>query len=117
MAAKRASTSSVGSTVASTYSASSSESKAANNHRCYLDALGLDFVEQDPADLRAMLFEEGVPEEVIEHMHHMELQTIAAVELMDVQPELKWFIAPYLVDFLIEIHQTFACAPRRCSSP
>ncbi len=26
---------------------------------------------------------------------------------MDVQPELRWFMRPYLVDFLIEIHQTF----------
>ncbi len=45
-------------------------------------------------------------------MHHMELQTIAAVELMDVQPELKWFMRPYLVDFLIEIHQNLPPAPR-----
>ena len=50
-----------------------------------------------------MLFEEEYQEEVIEHMHHMESQTIAAVELMDVQPELKWFMRPYLVDFLIEM--------------
>lgn len=58
-----------------------------------------------------MLFEEEYQEEVIEHMHHMESQTIAAVELMDVQPELKWFMRPYLVDFLIEIHQTFRLRP------
>ena len=26
---------------------------------------------------------------------------------MDMQPELRWFMRPYLVDFLIELHQTF----------
>ena len=32
---------------------------------------------------------------------------MASLDLMDVQPELRWFMRPYLVDFLIEIHQTF----------
>lgn len=36
---------------------------------------------------------------------------MASTELMDVQPELRWFMRPYLVDFLIEIHQTFHLRP------
>lgn len=32
---------------------------------------------------------------------------MASTDLMDVQPELRWFMRPYLVDFLVEIHQTF----------
>lgn len=110
MAAKRASTSSVGSTVSSSYSVSSSESKEANTTAATSLSASTS-TSKIPADVRAMLFEEEYQEEVIEHMHHMELQTIAAVELMDVQPELKWFMRPYLVDFLIEIHQTFRLRP------
>lgn len=30
---------------------------------------------------------------------------------MDAQPELKWFMRPYLVDFIVEIHQTFRLRP------
>lgn len=44
-------------------------------------------------------------------MHHMETETVACVELMDAQPELRWFMRPYLVDFIVEIHQTFRLRP------
>lgn len=30
---------------------------------------------------------------------------------MDAQPELRWFMRPYLVDFIVEIHQTFRLRP------
>lgn len=36
---------------------------------------------------------------------------MASTDLMDVQPELRWFMRPYLVDFLVEIHQTFGLRP------
>ncbi|SJX65392.1 related to to G1/S-specific cyclin [Sporisorium reilianum f. sp. reilianum] len=111
MAAKRASVSSVGSTTSSCYSSSTTESKAADTTAATSTMSASSSSSKIPADLRAMLFEEEYQDEVIEHMHHMELQTIAAVELMDVQPELKWFMRPYLVDFLIEIHQTFRLRP------
>ncbi|SPO30306.1 related to to G1/S-specific cyclin [Ustilago trichophora] len=111
MAAKRASTSSIGSTVSSSYSTSSAGSKAADTTAATSTMSASASSSKIPADLRAMLFEEEYQDEVIEHMHHMESQTIAAVELMDVQPELKWFMRPYLVDFLIEIHQTFRLRP------
>jgi hypothetical protein len=29
---------------------------------------------------------------------------MASVELIDMQPELQWYMRPYLVDFLIEVH-------------
>ncbi|KAN0063998.1 hypothetical protein ACQY0O_003604 [Thecaphora frezii] len=60
---------------------------------------------------RNILLEEDYQHEAIAHMHTMETQTMASVELMDVQPELRWFMRPYLVDFLIEIHQTFRLRP------
>ncbi|KAJ1035614.1 hypothetical protein NDA18_000391 [Ustilago nuda] len=111
MAAKRATTSSTGSTVSSTYSAPSAESRSADTTAATSSMSASVSTSRIPANVRAMLFEEEYQEEVIEHMHHMESQTIAAVELMDVQPELKWFMRPYLVDFLIEIHQNFRLRP------
>ncbi|EPQ28084.1 uncharacterized protein PFL1_04411 [Pseudozyma flocculosa PF-1] len=63
------------------------------------------------AEPRNMLLEDEYQDEVIAHMHTMETQTMASIELMDVQPELRWFMRPYLVDFLIEIHQTFRLRP------
>lgn len=38
-------------------------------------------------------------------------ETIACIDLMDAQPELRWFMRPYLVDFIVEIHQTFRLRP------
>ncbi|WFD33869.1 hypothetical protein MCUN1_000692 [Malassezia cuniculi] len=64
--------------------------------------------QRNPANI---LFETEYQEDTLEHMRHMEKQTMPTVELMDVQPELHWFMRPYLVDFLIEIHQTFRLRP------
>lgn len=58
-----------------------------------------------------ILFETEYQSDTLEHMRYMEKQTMPTVELMDVQPELHWFMRPYLVDFLIEIHQTFRLRP------
>lgn len=45
--------------------------------------------------------------------HHSLVQgkTTASVDLIDQQPELQWYMRPYLVDFLIEIHQQFRLRP------
>lgn len=59
----------------------------------------------------AVLEEAEYQPEILEYMHTMEKQTMANVELMSVQPELHWFMRPYLVDFLIEIHQSFRLRP------
>ncbi|PWN50041.1 hypothetical protein IE53DRAFT_316521 [Violaceomyces palustris] len=59
------------------------------------------------SESRNILLEDEYQDEVVAYMHAMESQTMASTELMDVQPELRWFMRPYLVDFLIEIHQTF----------
>ena len=63
--------------------------------------------QQSRANLADILFENEYQGDTLEHMSQMEKQTMPTVELMDVQPELHWFMRPYLVDFLIEIHQTF----------
>lgn len=38
-------------------------------------------------------------------------QTLAQPELMDQQPELQWRMRPYLIDFIVEIHQQFRLRP------
>ncbi|CCU98331.1 unnamed protein product [Malassezia sympodialis ATCC 42132] len=58
-----------------------------------------------------ILFEMEYQQENFEYMHEMEKQTMPNIELMNVQPELHWFMRPYLVDFLIEIHQSFRLRP------
>ncbi|KOS16298.1 to g1 s-specific cyclin [Malassezia pachydermatis] len=59
----------------------------------------------------SILFEAEYQQEIFEYMHVMEKQTMPNIELMSVQPELHWFMRPYLVDFLIEIHQSFRLRP------
>lgn len=60
---------------------------------------------------RPVIFEEEYQEEVIQHMHEIEQVTLASLDLMNAQPELRWFMRPYLVDFIVEIHQTFRLRP------
>lgn len=36
---------------------------------------------------------------------------MANVELIDMQPELAWYMRPYLIDFLIEIHSQYRLRP------
>jgi hypothetical protein len=44
-------------------------------------------------------------------MSPLQTATIADANLMDMQPELQWFMRPYLIDFLIEVHQQFRLRP------
>lgn len=37
--------------------------------------------------------------------------TSASVELIDQQPELAWYMRPYLIDFLVEIHSQYRLRP------
>lgn len=58
-----------------------------------------------------MLFELEYQEEVVDYMHLMDQNTRATVETIDLQPELEWYMRPYLIDFLIEIHQQYRLRP------
>lgn len=57
------------------------------------------------------LFEDEYRDEVTEYMHEMDSKTTASADLMDMQPELQWYMRPFLVDFLVEIHQQFRLRP------
>ncbi|OWT35960.1 cyclin [Cryptococcus neoformans] len=58
-----------------------------------------------------MYFEEDYSEEIIAYMSNMDNSTLASAELMDMQPELQWFMRSYLIDFIIEVHQQFRLRP------
>ncbi|KAK8850703.1 hypothetical protein IAR55_004623 [Kwoniella newhampshirensis] len=59
----------------------------------------------------SLYFEEDYREEIVAYMHNMDNSTLASAELMDMQPELQWYMRPYLIDFLVEVHQQFRLRP------
>ncbi|KAH6983767.1 cyclin-like protein [Ilyonectria destructans] len=50
-------------------------------------------------------------EDIMQHIRYMEDKTLPVVSLMDMQREIQWFMRPYLIDFLIEAHASFALLP------
>ncbi|GAA6063702.1 hypothetical protein JCM10212_004429 [Sporobolomyces blumeae] len=50
------------------------------------------------------LLEKDYREDVKSYMYEMQSKTMANADLIDQQPELRWYMRSYLVDFLIEIH-------------
>ncbi|GAA5843994.1 hypothetical protein JCM11251_005936 [Rhodosporidiobolus azoricus] len=58
-----------------------------------------------PAERQLLpLLEREYREDVRLYMYEMQSKTMANAELIDQQPELKWYMRGYLVDFLVEIH-------------
>ena len=68
-------------------------------------------------------FEEVYGREVERHMKISEVKLwsrfmtdiqercMASAEMMDLQPELEWYMLPFLVDFMIEVHSQFRMSP------
>ncbi|CAK7268429.1 hypothetical protein SEPCBS57363_003089 [Sporothrix epigloea] len=50
-------------------------------------------------------------EDILQHMHHMEDETLPDVNLIDMQREIQWFMRPYLIDFIVEAHAAFTLLP------
>ncbi|SPO02167.1 related to to G1/S-specific cyclin [Cephalotrichum gorgonifer] len=50
-------------------------------------------------------------EDIMLHLRHMEDETLADANLIDLQREIQWFMRPYLIDFLIEAHACFSLLP------
>ncbi|GAA5906207.1 hypothetical protein JCM6882_006076 [Rhodosporidiobolus microsporus] len=58
-----------------------------------------------PAERQLLpLLEREYREDVRAYMYEMQSKTMANAELIDQQPELKWYMRGFLVDFLVEIH-------------
>ncbi|PVH15700.1 uncharacterized protein CXQ87_003546 [Candidozyma duobushaemuli] len=41
----------------------------------------------------------------------LEAQSAPNAQMIDLQPEVQWYMRPYLLDFLIELHQSFRLQP------
>lgn len=50
-------------------------------------------------------------EDIMQHLRHMEDETLPDANLIDLQREIQWFMRPYLIDFLIEAHACFSLLP------
>jgi len=50
-------------------------------------------------------------EDILDHMERMEEQTMPDVASIDIQHEIKWYMRPFLLDFLIEAHMAFSLLP------
>ncbi|EON62520.1 hypothetical protein W97_01743 [Coniosporium apollinis CBS 100218] len=50
-------------------------------------------------------------EDIMDHMEHMESETMPDVNSIDIQTEIQWFMRPYLLDFLVEAHAAFQLLP------
>ncbi|CAJ2500177.1 Uu.00g030300.m01.CDS01 [Anthostomella pinea] len=61
-------------------------------------------------DLSRLAAEEYL-EDIMQHLRHMEDETLPDANLIDMQREIQWFMRPYLIDFLIEAHAAFALLP------
>jgi hypothetical protein len=50
-------------------------------------------------------------EDVLDHMEHMEGETMPDIHSIEIQTEIQWFMRPYLLDFLLEAHHAFQLLP------
>ncbi|KAF2270848.1 hypothetical protein CC78DRAFT_450408 [Lojkania enalia] len=64
-------------------------------------------IAEELSKLTAMEYQD----DVMEHMEHMESQTLPDVNSIDIQTEIQWFMRPYLLDFLVEAHAAFQLLP------
>ncbi|CDZ97155.1 Cyclin B and related kinase-activating proteins [Phaffia rhodozyma] len=58
-----------------------------------------------------ILFEDEYAAEAVAYMAELEKVTLPKIEIMNQQPELAWYMRPFLVEFLVEIHQQFRLRP------
>lgn len=49
--------------------------------------------------------------EITQWMATLEPQSSANAQMIDMQPEVEWYMRPYLIDFLVELHQLFRLQP------
>ncbi|KAH8919661.1 hypothetical protein BT69DRAFT_1223782 [Atractiella rhizophila] len=70
-----------------------------------------EFVDREKEKESLGLYEHDYMEDVKDYMDAFQDRTMASVSLIDQQPELEWFMRPYLVDFIIEIHEQYGLRP------
>lgn len=50
-------------------------------------------------------------EDIFQHMKLKENETSVDADMMDLQPEIEWYMRPYLLDFLIDSHYSLKLCP------
>ncbi|EMR08638.1 hypothetical protein PNEG_03114 [Pneumocystis murina B123] len=60
---------------------------------------------------QSSMIQDDYREETIAYMKTMEKATLASPKMMDLQPELEWYMRPYLIDFILEVHSGFHLQP------
>ncbi|CAD1811855.1 G1/S-specific cyclin CCN1 [Candida parapsilosis] len=50
--------------------------------------------------------------ELVQTMSHLESVSSVNPAMIDLQPEIQWFMRPFLLDFLIELHSSFRLQPQ-----
>jgi hypothetical protein len=63
------------------------------------------------AEEMSRMVSEEYQEDILDHMEHMEGETLPDVASIDIQTEIQWFMRPYLLDFLVEAHMAFSLLP------
>ncbi|KAG5418596.1 hypothetical protein I9W82_004124 [Candida metapsilosis] len=50
--------------------------------------------------------------EIVQTLAHLESASSVNPAMIDLQPEIQWFMRPFLLDFLIELHSSFRLQPQ-----
>ncbi|RSH81279.1 uncharacterized protein EHS24_008721 [Apiotrichum porosum] len=67
------------------------------------------FVPQRSDD--GLYYETEYRDEIIKWMLEMETQTQPSTDLIDQQPEIEWHMRPFLIDFIVEMHEQWRLRP------
>jgi len=51
-------------------------------------------------------------QDITNYLSLLENNSIVNCSMIDLQPEIQWYMRPYLLDFIIEIHQSFRLHPQ-----
>jgi hypothetical protein len=49
---------------------------------------------------------------IVEHFKEIELNSSVNAAMIDLQPEVKWYMRPYLVNFIIQLHSSLKLKPQ-----
>lgn len=50
-------------------------------------------------------------DEIFENLKHKEHESAVDADMIDLQPEIEWYMRPYLLDFLIDAHYSLRLSP------
>ncbi|KAH6950996.1 cyclin-like protein [Ilyonectria sp. MPI-CAGE-AT-0026] len=63
------------------------------------------------AEKLSWLIRDEYLEDITQHRRRMENETLPNTSVINTQPDIQWFMRPYLIDFLVEAHAAFSLLP------